>query len=473
MTNDLKNIVANTAIKSTDVAEHLDQLVNQVKTDVGAPFEPDALDAIASVKNINPAEYERLRVKLKQAGFNRLGELDKALERLERESGAHDFSGQGNALQISDAVPYPEPVDGAELLEELTQAVRRHVVLSEEAALAIALWVIFTYVFDVFFIAPILAIQSPEKGCGKTTLLDVLAALVSRPLSASNITFAALFRTIEAATPTLLIDEADTFAQNNDELRGILNSGHRKGGAVIRTVGENHTPQNFATWCPKVIASIRKLPDTLQDRSIVIPLQRKRADEKADPFRGDRAGHLHAIASMVCRWALDNRDILADYEPEMPACIFNRTADNCRPLLAIAEVIGGTWAEKARSAMLELNTKDRDEQESFGIQILADIREIFSRELSGKFKSDTLSDYLRSMEGRPWADWNRGKGMVPTTLANLLKPFGIKPSTKRFTANDTAKGYERDQFIEAWTRYLPPQETTEPSRRNNPHQPIC
>ena len=102
----------------------------------------------------------------------------------------------------------------------------------------LALWALHTHAFESFAHSPRLAITSPEKGCGKTTTLDVLGELVARPLPSSNASVAAVFRIIEMAAPTLLIDEADTFLKENYELRGILNTGHRRGGQVTRTVGD-------------------------------------------------------------------------------------------------------------------------------------------------------------------------------------------------------------------------------------------
>jgi hypothetical protein len=140
------------------------------------------------------------------------------------------------------------------------------------------LWIIHTYLLDSFSISPRLAIGSPEKGCGKTTLLDVISRLVWRPLSTSNATVAAIFRIVELSCPTLLIDEADTFLPENEELRGILNSGHRRGGSVIRTIGDDHEPRMFSTFCPCAIALIGKLPGTLADRSVSVELKRRRPD---------------------------------------------------------------------------------------------------------------------------------------------------------------------------------------------------
>ena len=151
--------------------------------------------------------------------------------------------------------------------------------LSRELAVAVALWIVHAYAFEASLISPRLAIGSPEKRCGKTTLLRVIRHFVPRPLWAANITPAAVFRTIELTRPTLLIDEADTFFKENEELRGVLNSGHSKDGQVARLVDDDHEPRTFATYCPTVIACIGSLPGTIEDRSIKITLRRRRRDE--------------------------------------------------------------------------------------------------------------------------------------------------------------------------------------------------
>jgi hypothetical protein len=193
---------------------------------------------------------------------------------------------------------------------------------------------------------------APEKRCGKTTLLDVVGLLVPRPLSTANITVAATFRTIEAARPTLLIDEADTFLGTNEELRGILNSGHRAGGRVIRTVGEDFEAKVFSTHCPAAIAQIGKLPDTLADRSIHISMKRRAPGETVSRFLLGRTPELSEAAMKAARWIADNAEAIRDCDPDIPESIFNRAADNWAPLFAIAEVAGGDIAERARQAAL-------------------------------------------------------------------------------------------------------------------------
>src|SRR5262249_24451295 len=159
----------------------------------------------------------------------------------------------------------------------------------------------------------------------------------------ANVTSSAIFRVVEAYRPTLLVDEADTFLSGNDELRGIINSGHRRGGSVLRIVGDDHEPRQFSTYSPCAIALIGRLPDTLHDRSVVIDLKRRLASEIIKPFRADRAEHLDVLARQAARWCRDYADQIGETDPAMPWGVFNREADNWRPLLAIAAVAGGDW----------------------------------------------------------------------------------------------------------------------------------
>ena len=208
----------------------------------------------------------------------------------------------------------------------------------------IALWCVHTHAVEAFTITPRLAIKSPEKRCGKTTLLDTVSCLVWRPLQTAHATMAAIFRAVEMACPTLLLDEADRFVTNqHDELLGVLNSGHRAGNGVLRTVGEDNEPRIFATFSPCAFALIGKLPDGLEDRSVAIDLRRRTSTEPVQPFRLDRTGHLHTLARKAVRWAADNLDVLRGAEPDVGK-LFNRVADNWRPLLAIADVAGGRLA---------------------------------------------------------------------------------------------------------------------------------
>jgi len=138
----------------------------------------------------------------------------------------------GSAVSFEELEPWPYPVQSTELLNELVSTVRRHVVLLAYTPEAIAFWILHAHAHSAASISPLLAITSPDKRCGKSTLLIFLEGVTPRSLLASNLTVATLFRAIEEYRPTLLVDEADTFLKNNEELRGILNSGHIRNGAV-------------------------------------------------------------------------------------------------------------------------------------------------------------------------------------------------------------------------------------------------
>ncbi len=385
---------------------------------------------------------------------------------------------QGRAVVLTEPAPWPEPVDGQGLLTDLMAALEKYVVLPRHGAITVALWILHTYTFAVLFLSPYLALLSPSRRCGKTTLLEIIGAIVPRKLPLSNITAAALYRTVESYHPTLLVDEADTFLTGNEDLRGILNSGHSQATAcVIRTVGDNHEPRVFSTWCPKVIAMIGKLPDTLDDRSIVISLRRKTRKEKVQRLRQD---HLHEemepLRSRAARWAQDHLPQLQNSDPVVPEELHDRAQDNWRPLLAIADLIGGSTPEAARKAALAFHRMAEDDETS--AKLLADIRQVFEETQEDQIPSEKIVEALVKMEDRPWPEFNRGKPLSPNLLARLLRPFDIRPRGIR-VGPTTPKGYRLADFEDAFSRYLPSQpqqpqqagnlnETPDSSNRNTP-----
>jgi putative DNA primase/helicase len=417
----------------------------------GSEPQPDAKNEISRLAKLNKLDYERER----KAAAKRLGFRTPALDRIvagERTQ-FDDSSKQGRALILAEPEPWPEPINGARLLDEIAASIRRYVAMTDHAADASALWVLHTYLLNCFGISPRLAITSPEKGCGKTTLLDVLSHLVMRSLPAANTSAAAIFRVVEMQQPTLLIDEADTFLSENEELRGILNSGHRQGGLVLRVVGEDFEPRAFSTYSACAIALIGKLPGTLADRSVPIDLRRRRPDEAVEGFRFDRTRPLDQIARKAARWAMDHADQVRGADPVMPAGMFNRAADNWRPLLAIADAAGGSWPARARAAIKSLMLAGEADQ-SIRVTLLGDIRAIFAEGHADRLSSAELIAALIAIEGRPWAEWKAGKAITANNLARLLAPFAIQPGTIR-TNDGTPKGYHIAQFQDAFTRYLP------------------
>ena len=431
-------------------------------TDAGAGIDDDA--EIQRLAKLSLLKYERERAAAATRLSLRTPTLDKLVVAKRKELG-HDDGKQGRLLSLPEPEPWHERVDGVDVLREVSDAIRQHVVMSDLYADATALWVVHTYLLDVVDITPRLAITSPEKQCGKTTLLDVLFCLTWRPLEVSNTTTSPIFRTIEKIRPTLLLDEGDTFLLGNEEMRGILNSGHRRGGSVLRTVGDDFEPRQFATYAACAIAMIGQLPGTLADRSITIELQRRLAGEALEPFRVDRTEHLGWLASKAARWAADNADRVRAADPVMPEGVFNRIADNWRPLLAIADVAGDEWPQRARRALEKIQATVEDA--SVRVQLLADIRAIFADRQVDRLPSLKLVEALVAIDGRPWAEWKAGKPLSQNGLARLLKPLKIRPGTKRIDGEKTAKGYYLADFDDAFSRYLGQGEEFNPSHRHN------
>ena len=413
---------------------------------------------ITRLSELKPVEYDRQREASAKSLGIRMTTLDGLVKKVCCE--ASNTPGQGRPLELSVIEPWPESIDGGELLGNICSAFRKYLVLPPGSAETLALWVVHTHTFQCFAHSPRLAITSPEKGCGKTTTLDILGELVAQPLPTSNATTAAIFRTVEKAAPTLLIDEADTFLKDNEELRGILNAGHRRGGQIIRTVGEDHEPRQFSTWAPAAIAMIGRLPDTLEDRSVSISLRRKKPAERVHQFRSDRCSDLKVIARKIARWAEDNREALAAADPYTGKLV-NRAADNWRPLLAIADEVGEEWTKRARTVAEA--TESIKEDQSIRSVLLADIREFFAaRPETDRVRSSELAAALGAMENRRWSDWRNGKSITAAALARLLGPFGILPGSKR-DGDATFKGYLLSDFRDAFESYLSA-ETVTPSQ---------
>ena len=393
-------------------------------------------------------EYEQ-RYKQAAKDMNiRVSALDRMVRAEQRAS--EDTAG----FSLHEVEPWPEPVAGDALLDSITQAVRRYLVLPPNGAEVIALWVIAAHAFNGFQISPRLHIRSPEKRCGKTIVLDVLECLTPRSIRTENITTAVLFRLVDGYQPTLLIDEVDSFLKDNEELRGALNAGHRRGGQMLRCEGDNHEVRAFSTFGPVALAGIGRLPGTLEDRSITIEMRRKKPTERITRFRRDRTGDLDDLAGMAARWIVDHEVSLSAADPDMPETLHDRAADNWRPLLTIADLAGGGWPTLARQVAVRLSSEGAEQDASVRVQLLMDIKAIFDGDERDQIPSAFICGRLAEMEDRPWPEWRHGKPITVRQLARQLAPFGIAPGTIR-TGSGTARGYKKEAFKDAWSRYLP------------------
>lgn len=372
------------------------------------------------------------------------------------------FSAKGadatEGLFLEDPEPSEEEVDPSEMADRLIATLTRHISLPEHGQMAIALWVLHCYVFDAIHISPILCIRSPLKRCGKTTLLELIGALVPKALLASNITPAAVFRSIEKYRPTLLVDEADTFLTTHDELRGVINASHyRTTAKVIRCVGEDNEPKIFSTWCPKVISLIGRLPGTLEDRSILISMRRRSPGERLERLRRDRIqDQLRPLREQMARWAKDNIEQFRELDPECPEALDDRAQDNWRPLLAVAQILGPRWCEVATEAALSLSESASETDNTAMIQLLEDLRTLFQRHQEDFLPSELVVNELISLEDRPWPEWKKGQPLTKVQLSRLLSRFTVTPTQQRHH-DKKQRGYRLSDLQDCFARYLPPE----------------
>jgi len=421
-------------------------------------------DTIEALARLDVLAYQKQR--LQQAKNLRIpvAALDKLVRKAQAR--AEDSSAELPHWKVK---PWDETVEGAGLLADIERVFVRYIFLPKGASVALALWVLHAWTMDAGDTSPFMVLVSPTKRCGKTTVLIILSYLTQRAELASNISPSALFRYIEEIRPTLLIDEADSFVKDNEELRGILNSGHTKAAAyVIRNVEINgeHKPRRFSTWAPKAIATIRELADTLEDRAVMLTLQRKPRRAKIERLRKRDNDDFAALRQRSARWAADNFAKLADPDPHIPDALNDRAADNWRPLLAIADLAGGDWPKKARDAALVLSG---EEVSTFNVDLLADIRAAF-----GEAEIITSADLVAALVAdpeRPWATCGKGdKPLTQNGLARLLKPFTIISDTVHPAERPHAKGYKRVWFEDAWASYLSGQK---PSPQQIPNFQAC
>jgi len=330
------------------------------------------------------------------------------------------------------------------------------------SVIAHILWITHTHLVESFDNTPRIAFLSPEPGSGKSRAMEVTELLVPRPVLTVNATPAYVFRKVsdDAGLPTLLIDEADAIfsgkrSDGNEDLRGLLNSGYRKGATAGRAVvrGKEVFTEEFPSFCPVALAGLNALPETLMTRSIVIPMKRRRRGQKVEPFRRRLNGaEADIVRAMIERVAAGIRHKVENAWPELPEVVQDRHADKWEPLITIADALGGSWPELARATAVYFVDKSQEQNQSLGIRLLADIRIVFEDDL--KIGTQDLIGRLCALEEAPWSSL-RGEPITPRSLANFLRQYEVETNKSVRVGNEVLRGYERKQFQDAWERYLP------------------
>ena len=357
------------------------------------------------------------------------------------------------------------PIDGDALLTRVFKFLGRFVAYPSVAAhVAHTLWVAHTHMMDAWDSTPRLAFLSKEPASGKTRGLEVSELLVPRAVEAVNVTPAYLFRKVAdpEGRPTILYDEIDTVfgpkAKDNEEIRGLLNAGHRKGAVAGRCVvkGNRVETEEIPAYCAVAMAGLGNLPDTLLSRAVVFRMRRRAPDEKVEPFRRrvhQREGE--ELKEQFALWAENVKDSVIAEWPKMPAGVEDRDADVWEALLAVADQAGGKWPQRAREAAVAFVALAKESSPSLGIQLLSDLRNIFGN--ADAMGTEAILSRLCELEEAPWGDL-KGKPLNDRALARLLKPYGVKPKSIRTGPGpkDVLRGYKREDLHDPWIRYLPP-----------------
>ena len=391
---------------------------------------------------------------------------------------AHDTAGVRLAKEVKEA-PLWGPsgpatsagaaADGAELLADVHAFLGRFVAYpSDHAHVAHTLWIAHAHAMEAWDSTPRIAFLSPEPGSGKTRALEVSELLVPNPVEAVNVTPAYLFRKVgaEEGPPTILYDEIDTVfgpkAKDNEEIRGLLNAGHRRGAVAGRCVvrGKTVETEEIPAYCAVALAGLGWLPDTLMSRSIVVRMRRRAPTETIEPYRRrDEIDEGHELRGRLAGWAAAKGKILYAARPALPPGIEDRNADVWEALFAIADAAGGDWPKKAREAAVALIAAGREQEPSLGIRLLADLRTVFGN--TEAFFTEAILTGLQALDEAPWKDLN-GKGLDSRGLALRLRQYGIASKQIR-GGTSNKKGYLRADLADAWARYLPSPQTSETS----------
>ncbi|WP_433298963.1 DUF3631 domain-containing protein [Actinoplanes sp. CA-030573] len=365
-------------------------------------------------------------------------------------------------------------IEGTAILDRLHEILTRYVILpSPEATDAVVLWIAATHAISAWAHAPRLVIRAPEKRCGKSRLLDVVEGTCRNPLMTVNASTAAVYRSIgNDDPPTLLVDEADTIfggkqAEANEELRGLLNAGHQRNRPTIRWDNARNRVDKIATFAMAALAGIGQMPDTIEDRAVVIRMRRRGPGEQVKPYRNRRDGpELRQLANDLTEWLSGHLPALEKAEPDMP--LEDRAADTWEPLIAVADLAGGDWPDRGRHAA-EVLTAERDSNTvaSDRIRLLTDCRAAFGE--ADAVPTAVLLDRLKADPEAPWAEYG-GTGLTAMKLGALLREYEIRPDTIRFAPPlGQAKGYRKVAFSDAWQRYTPEDEA-EPYQPYQPSQ---
>jgi hypothetical protein len=464
------------------IIKQYEPLITGEGADISKVHELPYVTAAAIFSIEDGARYDRLKTLLKDRHV-RIGDWDRRVREVERRiKREREDEAQAAAQRAGGANPgavpkWPDlasqtqqPVNGFILLLDIRNAIQKFIYLKEEQALIVALWVLFTWLFEkVAESNPYLRVLSPKSNCGKSTLLDVLELLTRAAWLISSSTKSNFVRKVQVGRITFLLDEADAFLQENEDFRGVLDAANRPNGRVGLSVkqGDDWVSTDINVFVPIVIASIKKLRrmETVEQRSIHIWLKRATKPERRVLTKARQRtlkATLLPIADRCARWAQDNADKLVGVYPTIDF-EDGRDEDKWAPLIGIADYLDADLGKRVRQIAASLIGQSAADDQSLSVRLLTDIKELFDWKQTKKFidaekyTSQALCNDLVAMADRPWAAMPAGKSREPkplsqNRLASILRDFEIEPHVVRIGAS-TPRGYERTDFEDAWQRY--------------------
>jgi hypothetical protein len=352
----------------------------------------------------------------------------------------------------------------AEILDDIETFVSRFVVYpSEHERRAHVLWIAHAWLMDCWDSTPRIAFLSPEPGSGKSRALEVMDSLVPRPVHAVNTTPAYLFRKVADpdGLPTILYDEVDTLfgpkAKDHEEIRGMINAGHRKGATAGRCVvrGKEVFTEELPAYCAVALAGLDDLPDTIMSRSVLVRMRKRSPDEVVESWRlRTKGAEAQALKTRLEEWsAAAGKELVGDFWPEMPHGVEDRDADVWEALLAVADLAGGRWSNAARVTAVTLVTASRRRPPSIGVLLLYDIKKVFDDSKSDTLTAKEIIEGLVAMPESPWKTIRKGEPIDDRSLSTRLRKYDIASKSHR-DGKTVFKGYSLGQFTDAWKRYV-------------------
>ncbi len=420
-------------------------------------------DAIARCAVMDPVQYDRVREDVAKRHRVRLKTFDKAVEakRVKLAGAPAAGNAQSTTLIAPDPEPWPEPVEGVRLLDEMTTLLATYITAPRSVIDAAALWILYVHIFVRIElpVATRLILTSATRRCGKSRLLRLLTALAPRALSASRMSPSALFRVIEKVRPIIFLDESDGFIAESPDFRNLINAGFEPDQAYVVInvpVADDWEPTRFNVFTPIALAGIGKLADTIEDRAIKFPMQRQPPAARRPRLRmREVRPRIEELKRRAMRWAADNASAVAAARPALPAALDDRAGDLWEPLLAIAQVLADAWPERTIQAAAILSGNRDAEDDSLSVRLLRDLRAVFEASGVDRLPSKTLCEKLAAIEDAPWPEIRRGKPITQNQLARRLDPFQIAPRTIRLPDGSTPRGYLLDSFRDVFASYFP------------------